>query len=97
MLYDEIVSPKYLLRRFYITLCNVIPESDISPCYQFSLFTDPAETEQKQKKREQEKKIQQAMLDIKEKYGKNAILKGVSLEEGATAMQRNRQIGGHRA
>ena len=53
MLYDEIVSPKYLLRRFYITLCNVIPESDISPCYQFSLFTDPAETEQKQKKREQ--------------------------------------------
>ena len=46
---------------------------------------------------EREKKMQQAMVKIKDKYGKNAVLKGMNLEEGATAMQRNSQIGGHRA
>lgn len=96
-LYDEIVNPRHLLRRFNITLCNVIPEAEAVSYVQFSLFSDPAEAEQKQKKREQEKRIQQAMLVIKEKYGKNAILKGISLEEGATAKERNQQIGGHRA
>ncbi len=96
-LYDEIVNPRHPLRRFNITLCSVIPETEAASYVQFSLFSDPAETEQKQKKREQEKRIQQAVLGIKEKYGKNAILKGISLEESATAMERNRQIGGHRA
>ena len=46
---------------------------------------------------EREHRLQQAMLDIKEKYGKNSILKGMNLEEGATTMERNRQIGGHRS
>ena len=46
---------------------------------------------------EREKKMQQAMVDIRKKFGKNAILKGMNLEEGATARERNRQIGGHKA
>ena len=57
---------------------------------QYDLFTDPAELER-------ERKMQQAMLDIKKKFGKNAILKGMNLEEHATARERNRQIGGHRS
>ena len=46
---------------------------------------------------DREKKMQQAMVDIRKKFGKNAILKGMNLEEGATARERNRQIGGHKA
>ena len=65
------------------------------------LFTDydalAAKQEQEEKEQEKEKKVQQAMLDIKKKFGKNAILKGMNLEEGATARDRNNQIGGHRA
>ena len=65
------------------------------------LFTDydalAAKQEQEKKEQEKEKKVQQAMLDIKKKFGKNAILKGMNLEEGATARDRNNQIGGHRA
>ena len=53
--------------------------------------------EKEVKNLEKEKRLQQAMLDIKKKYGKNAILKGMNLEEGATAIERNRQIGGHKA
>lgn len=46
---------------------------------------------------EKEKKMQQAMLDIKKKFGKNAILKGMNLQEGTTTIERNKQIGGHKA
>ena len=53
--------------------------------------------EEKNEKLEREKKMQKAMLDIKKKYGKNAILKGMNLQEDGTAMERNRQIGGHKA
>ena len=64
------------------------------------LFADPEkekrDAEQKSEL-ERERKLQEAMLGIKKKYGKNAILKGMNLQEGATAAQRNRQIGGHRA
>lgn len=65
------------------------------------LFTDYMALEQQRKKEnealEREKKMQQAMVDIRKKFGKNAILKGMNLEEGATARERNRQIGGHKA
>lgn len=68
---------------------------------QMDLFTDYAalqrEQEAEEAERSRERSLQQAMLDIKKKYGKNAILKGMNLAEGATAMERNRQIGGHRA
>jgi DNA polymerase V len=68
---------------------------------QLDLFTDYASVEQEREQEktalERERKMQQAMLDIKKRYGKNAILKGMNLEEGATAKDRNSQIGGHRA
>ena len=70
-------------------------------CEQLDLFTDYAEKNKIEEKeaaeREKEKKLQQALLSIKHKFGKNAVLKGVSLEEGATAKDRNNQIGGHKA
>lgn len=56
-----------------------------------------AEQEQEQRELEREKRMQQAMLTIKKKFGKNAILKGMNFEEGATAKDRNAQIGGHKA
>ena len=66
---------------------------------QLDLFTDYTAQEQKQAEQDaayaREKKIQEAMLGIKKKFGKNAILKGMNLEEGATARERNQQIGGH--
>ena len=65
------------------------------------LFTDYAAEQKKQEANraaaEREKKVQAAMLDIKKKYGKNAILKGLNFEDGATARERNQQIGGHKA
>ena len=68
---------------------------------QFSLFDDPAAQErqlrQEEAKQERERRIQEALLDIKKKYGKNAILSGGSYLDGATARERNRQIGGHKA
>ena len=68
---------------------------------QLDLFTDYAKLEQekaeKKKKLEKERQMQQAVLDIKKKFGKNAILKGMNLEDGATAISRNGQIGGHKA
>ena len=68
---------------------------------QFSLFDDPAAQErqlrEEEVKQERERRIQEALLDIKKKYGKNAILSGGSYLDGATARERNRQIGGHKA
>ena len=68
---------------------------------QLDLFTDYKQKQESEQKEvaelEKEKKLQQALLAIKHKYGKNAVLKGISLEEGATAKDRNSQIGGHKA
>ena len=68
---------------------------------QLDLFTDYAALDAKRKQEDEElakeKRVQQAMLTIKKKFGKNAILKGMNLEEGATAKDRNAQIGGHKA
>ena len=61
------------------------------------MFSSAVPSEEKVHKVESEKNIQQALLDIKQKFGKNAVVKGRDLEEGATAMQRNAQIGGHKA
>lgn len=67
---------------------------------QIDLFTNYEEIENKKreetKKMQKEKQIQKAIIKIKDKYGKNAILKGMNLEEGATTLERNRQIGGHK-
>ena len=96
-LFDRIVNPNLLVRRLNITANRVLRE-DCLPQerpQQMSLFADDGQQEQIQLERERQK--QQAILSIKKKYGKNAVLKGMNLQEGATARQRNNQIGGHKA
>ena len=103
-LFDRIVDPNLLVRRINVTANHVISESDAplqTTMEQLDLFTDYAAKARQQAAEnthlEREKQMQQTLLNIKRKYGKNAILKGMNLEEGATARQRNRQIGGHKA
>lgn len=98
-LYDRIVNRKLLIRRLSITAGRVAPEASFreEAWEQLNLFTDYKEKEREQEALDKEKRLQKAMLDIKKKYGKNAVLKGMNLEEGATARERNRQIGGHKA
>lgn len=103
-LYRQIVDEKLLIRRLNLVAAHVVPISRMKepePFEQMDLFTDyaarDAEREREQTELLRENKMQQAMLDIKKKFGKNAILKGFNLEEGATARDRNGQIGGHRA
>ena len=101
-LFDRIVNRDLLIRRIYVTVNHVVDEKTITPqaeYEQIDLFTDAAELQRREEEAvtlEREKKMQQAMLAIKKKYGKNAILKGMSYEEGATAKERNSLIGGHR-
>lgn len=103
-LFDRIVDKSLLIRRLNITANHVIREDDVKQEVQYEqldLFTDYADLQAKQEKEQaqlkREKKMQKAMLTIKKKFGKNAILKGMNLEEGATARDRNSQIGGHKA
>lgn len=104
-LFDQIVDSSLLIRRLNITANHVMDEASAPKksdgFEQLNLFTDYAALEAKQEEEraelEREKKMQQAMLTIKKKFGKNAILKGMNLEEGATAKDRNAQIGGHKA
>jgi len=103
-LYDRIVDPKLKIRRIGLAANHVIYEEDArkkKKYEQIDLFTD-VEAEDRRREKEardekREKNIQLAMLGIKQKYGKNAILKGANLQEGATARERNKQIGGHKA
>ena len=103
-LYDRIVDPALTLRRFNLVANHVVDESSVpqeAPAEQLDMFTDYA-AEKKKRAEEaaalaKEKKMQQTMLSIKAKFGKNAILKGTNLEEGATNRERNKQIGGHKA
>jgi len=99
-LYDRIVDDGLLVRRMNITACHVLRECDVpadTEEVQLDLFAAPEEKEDARQQRQREKRQQQAVIGIKKKYGKNAILKGMNLEEGATARDRNRQIGGHKA
>lgn len=103
-LYDKIVNPALLIRRLTISANHVVPENNISNegiVEQLNLFTDYEALERKREEEklalEREKRMQQAVLSIKKKFGKNAILKGMNLQEGATAKDRNNQIGGHKA
>ncbi len=104
-LYDRITDKNLLVRRLNIAANHVLPEGAApqknADHEQLDLFTDLAALEEQRRREreelEREKKMQQAMLNIKKKYGKNAILKAMNLEEGATAIARNSQIGGHRA
>lgn len=102
-LYDQMINPELLIRRINVTACHVLTEQEVQkeqPYEQLNLFDFTEETEeQKTKKRalQKEKQMQKAMLSIKQRYGKNAILKGTNWKEGATMRQRNGQIGGHKA
>ena len=104
-LYNRIIDGNLLVRRMNIVANHVIPEESATNAEenfeQLDLFTDYAakkiQDEQERVGLEREKKMQQAMIEIKKKFGKNAILKGMNLEEGATAKDRNAQIGGHKA
>lgn len=102
-LFDRIVDGGLLVRRMYLVAAHIVPEDEAQPekMEQLDLFTDLA-TEDARREAEQaalarEKKLQETTLAIKKKFGKNAILKGMSLEEGATARERNARIGGHKA
>ncbi|MCR4610359.1 MAG: DNA repair protein [Lachnospiraceae bacterium] len=85
-LYDEIKDSRYPMRRAFVYFNNIVPEG----YEQYNMFVDPEDLKR-------EHNMQKAIIDIKSKFGKNAILKGMNLEEGAKTIERNSQIGGHRA
>ena len=92
-LYDRIIDKELLIRRLTLTATKVIPKEG-QVYQQLDLFTD---YEALKKEQEKERRLQKSILDIKKKYGKNAVLRGLSYEEGATTRIRNGQIGGHKA
>lgn len=103
-LYEKIVDENLLIRRINISANRIVDENSVvkEDCFeQLDLFTDYEELKRQEAEEnvelEREKNMQKAMLDIKKKYGKNAILKGMNFEEGATGKERNAQIGGHKA
>ena len=103
-LYDRVVNRELLIRRLNVTACRVIPESEApreDAPEQLDLFTDYAALEKEREIEaaalEREKRKQAALLKIKQKYGKNAVLRGMNFEEGATMRDRNGKIGGHKA
>ena len=85
-LYEKIVNPEWTIHRVNLTCNHVIPEE----YHQYNFFVDAEELEKN-------RRIQKAVISIKNKFGKDAILKGMNLEEGATTRERNHQIGGHKA
>lgn len=103
-LYDKIVNKKLLIRRINIVANKLVDEHSVKNANkyeQLDLFTDyeilKKQREKENAESEREKRMQNTILDIKKKFGKNAILKGINLQEGATAKDRNNQIGGHKA
>ena len=98
-LYQKIMKKELLVRRINITANNVINEqiaTNEKIYEQIDLFTDYQKRLEKIQQELTEKELQKAIIDIKRKYGKNAIIKGMNLQEGATTMDRNKQIGGHK-
>ena len=103
-LYEKIINKNLLVRRINICANNVITEEEnnkknnFEQLNLFSNFDEMGRAETKKKEHEQaEKNIQKAMIQIKQKYGKNAIIKGMNLQEGGTTIDRNKQVGGHKA
>jgi len=101
-LYDEIINRNLLIRKIYLTVGNLTDEKELKQENQYeqvNLFTNYGKLAEKEKeekvKLEKEKKIQNTIIDLKNRFGKNAIIKGMDLEEDATTIQRNGQIGGH--
>ena len=103
-IFDHIVNPSLLIRRLNLTVNHVVMEDEAvsaSVPTQLDLFTDyealAREKEKQKTSLDKERRLQEARLKIKEHFGKNAILRGLNFAEGATAKERNRQIGGHKA
>lgn len=103
-LYDKIINTNLLIKRINLTACSVIPENEITnhqKALQLDLFTNydnyDEESEKSERELAKEKRTQEAILKIKKKYGKNSIIKGMDIQDGATAIDRNNQIGGHKA
>ena len=103
-LFDRIVDHNLLIRRINIAACKLARERDLPKerePEQFTLFEDPKamllREQEEEATLESEKRMQKAILEIRKRYGKNAILKGINFQECATARERNRQVGGHRA
>lgn len=95
-LFDRIVNPYLLVRRICIAAGNIVSENSLDPSQrseQLSLFDAPADTEAEAR----ERRIQQAILHLRTRYGKNAVLRGMNLKQGATMKERNMQVGGHKA
>ncbi len=103
-LFDRITDRRLLVRRLTLTFNALVSESEakkVESGEQLDIFTDHAALERRRAEEEaaleREKRIQKTVIDIKKKFGKNAIIKGLDLEDGATSIERNRQIGGHKA
>ncbi|MBQ6342975.1 MAG: hypothetical protein IJI41_07635 [Anaerolineaceae bacterium] len=103
-LYDRIVDPELLIRHIYVIFNHVYPKNEVSEntqSVQLDLFTDYRALEEKenkiQKRLEKETRLQQSILDLQKKYGKNAVLKGMNLQSKAKQKERNEQIGGHKS
>ena len=103
-LFDRIIDQNLLVRRINVAACRLAREDSAKQpdtFEQLDMFTDYEAIKKKNAEEEtalaREKRIQEAVLTIKKKYGKNAVLKGMNLEEGATTLARNKQIGGHKA
>jgi len=104
-LFDRQVNPDLLIRRLNLTTNHVVSEASLSALdsvpQQLDLFTDyealEKQRQEEQNKFDKERRMQEAQLKIKKRFGKNAILRGLNFEEGATAKERNKQIGGHKA
>ena len=100
--YDRITDPDLLIRKVNVAACQLLHEDEVPDgAEQLSLFSDYGEAKKKkaavQKAEEKETKLQNTMLDLQHRYGKNAVLKGMNLKEGATTIERNGQVGGHKA
>jgi len=103
-LFDRVADKNLFVRRIHVTAAHLIPEDKAilgNESEQLDFFTDyealEKQREEESKELEREKQIQKAVIGLKKKYGKNAVIKGMNLQEGATTIERNRQIGGHKA
>ena len=101
--YDRMVNPNLLIRRVNIAACNLISEDDIpaGKPQQLDMFTDYEAADRAEQTRkaaeEKERRLQRVTLAIQDRYGKNAMLKAMNLLDGGTTIERNGQIGGHKA
>ena len=101
-IFDRIVDPRLLIRRVTVNAVNILSEEqaskeEVQPDLFASAETSAGSAGGRPEPDDREKRVQEATLKLKQKFGKNAVLKGMNLERGGTTIERNRQIGGHNA